>query len=172
MSGLYGRCFKTVKPRWWMPAFPLHLWGLTSLCCIKICCMSGQTLEMFCLQCLQCSSVALRLNGEFCAHTTVNILESISSLRLWWALSFAVWGLPLRCAVWSVHHCDVGEPCNLLFRSLCTDSTSWSLHWYNFREPCLLLLISYTVWSLHQQILVEHHHLIFEVLRYIACHSG
>jgi hypothetical protein len=89
MSGLYGRCCKTVKPRWWLPAFPLLLWGLTSLCCIKTCCMSGQTLEISCLQCLQYSSVALRLVNSVCT--------------LPWTSK------KVFC------HRDIGEPCQLLF---------------------------------------------------------
>jgi hypothetical protein len=84
---------------------------------------------------LQCSPQA----GEFCVHTTMNIQESVLSPRHWWALSVALWCLLLSCAVWSVHHCDFSESCNLLIRSLCTDSASWLLHWYNIWEPCWLL---------------------------------
>jgi hypothetical protein len=164
-----------VKPRWWISAFSLLLWGFTSLCCIKTCCMSGQTLEISCLQCLQYSSVALRLNGEFCVHTTINMLESISSPTLRWALSVALQGPLPSCAVWSVHHCDFGESCNLLFRSRSTVCVSWSLHWHNFEEPGLLffvLLDQLHCLIVNQHIFGEHHHLICEVLPYIACHSG
>jgi hypothetical protein len=150
MFGLYGRCFKTVKPRWWMPAFSLLLWGHTSLCCIKTCCMSGQALEISCLKCLQYSSVALRLNGEFCMHNAMNIVESISSPRLWWELSVAVWGL-LSYAVWSVNHfvilvslviCCLALYALTLFLELFIDIILESL------VCCSLsLLISYTVRS-------------------------